>query len=370
MQGSAKDASAEQSKAQQERSWIERLMAGAPTGADECLRLARAIVHPWCYRRAGGGEPYGKWDDPGWRALYRIMVMVIEEWCREHPKKARWAAKRMKFDGMLWLSYKEKWGLMRWEVHGGEGLPRSLHRTIGRMEWILEAASAAMCMRCGRESEVRKPVEEKDGRWTHGWVNGVCDDCHRTHAHEERERDEARWNRRHIETGARQDEPPSEAETDAGLQRYLALLCHDHSGHDHWAYAGDVLKEWQAREDEARGQGTQSRPQTHCGVANNPPPVQAKPHQVRLGRWRYEEAEVCVNAKDAEDAAARAPNTSPEWSVGTEVSDAFVREVGSDEKISLRTRLRIEEHHGKTAALQAALETCRKTAREQAGKAR
>ena len=57
-----------------------------------------------------------------------------------------------------------------------------------------------------------------------------------------------------------------------------------------------------------------------------------------------EEAEVCVNAINAEDAAAKAPSTDLQWLGGTETSGAFVRGVEAEEKISLRTRLRIEEH--------------------------
>ena len=342
---------------QQDQDWIKRLMAYVPRGAQKGQKLARGIVHPWCYRRAGAEEDENGWDDPGWRALYRIMVLAIEEWCAKHPKKAKRMAQTMTLDAMLWLSYKEKWGAMRWEIHARGPQPRSLSRALGRMEWMLEVVSARMCQRCGRPAHIRAPRETNDKRRTDGWVNNVCNRCHRRHRHHNRQSDDARWETRHDGSSTRGNEPPSKAEVDAETDRYLTSLGPDRDDRDPWGYDRDVVKEWEARNEADREQRRETWPEPAASyrIQSAPPTPQPKAHQVRLGRWRYEEGEVTVQGFDGEDAAAKACEVDPKWRESAQVSGAFVLGVDTAGDGALRTELRIEERHGETAMLEAVL---------------
>ena len=359
-------------RAQQDRDWIERLMARAPRWAQEGQTLARGIVHPWCYRRAGTEEDEQGWDDPGWRALYRIMVLAIEHWCTSHPKKARRMTQGMTLDAMLWLSYKEKWGSMRWEVHAKTPLPRSLCRALEHTERILECISARMCQRCGRPSYIRKPRQTGDPRSQYGWVNNVCDQCHRRHRHGNREREEVRWHARHDGTERVRDEPPSKAEVDTETDRYLASLEPDHDEPNPWGYAADVVEEWEARKaaDSEEQRKRWPGPEVSYGIHHDPAPPKPTTHQVRLGRWRYEEAQATVEALDSEDAAAKARDAEPKWGDTTQVSGAFVLGVDSAAQSALNTELRIEEHYGEIAMLQAVLDERTESTRARARNAR
>ena len=224
-------------RAAQERDWIERLMAAGPAGIfGEGPRLARGIIHPWCYRRARAEGADARWDDPGWRPLYRIMVATVEQWCQHHQWSARRTVKRMTLEDMLRLWYKEKWGAIRWEVRATSALPRSLREVVARTAWILEGASTCVCQRCGRTSQIRQPQPTE--RNPHGgWVNSWCDECHRNTAHEERERDDATRRAGGNGHAPRGSAPESRAETEVRIERYLASLRPFHGETDPWTYA-------------------------------------------------------------------------------------------------------------------------------------
>ena len=359
---------ATEARAAQERDWIQRLMAAAPAESfGEGAHLARGIVHPMCYRRASAEGDAAQWDDPGWRPLYRIMLMTIEDWCAKHPRRARRAAGRMTFEDMLWLWYKEKWGVMRWEIHGGSTLPRSLRETIARTEWVLETASASMCQRCGRASQVRgQERETQRGRQYYGWVNTVCDACHRAGAHEKRELAEARWAQAPAAWERRSGPPPSRTETDVGVEDYLARLRPYDEATDAWHYARDVLEEWEARRETERGAHGPLRPRVHCAAEAARTPAEPATHRVTLARWRYEEAVVEIDAGDAEEAAALAGQAETQWTASARTSEAFVESVEGEAPSGPRTALRIEERHGETARLTEALEARREAAQAMA----
>ena len=344
-------------RATQEHEWRTRLMAAAPArDPSEGGRLARGLVHPTAYERAREAADTGRHGSGGWHVLYRVMLMVIEHWCATHPEKARAAIEAVPFDAMIRLHYKEKWGLMRWEIEANGALPRSLTRTIDAMEEVLESASAMICQRCGRPSSVRVP--ERKGSTFGGWVSTLCDACHATEREEERAREEARWAKAPDPRG---DGPASRAQTEVESARHIASLVDDGHGNEQWEYAHDVLEEWRARE----GRGTRSAGtyRAHAAARRDPPP---STHGVRLGRWRYEEAEIEVEASRADEAAAQALEADAGWRASEGVGPAFVRSVAGPEGPSLRAALRIEEHHGESAALETALEARREAARAQA----
>lgn len=349
-------------RAAQERDWIERLMAAAPAGIfGEGPCLARGIVHPWCYRRARAEGADDRWDDPGWRPFYRIMVATVEEWCQHHQWSARRTVKRMTLEDMLWLWYKEKWGAMRWEVRATSALPRSLREVVANTARILEGASTCVCQRCGRASQIRQPQPTERNPYG-GWVNSWCDECHRNTAHEERERDEAKRRAGGNGHAPRGSAPESRAETEVRIERYLASLRPLHGETDPWTYAEDVLEEWWAREKGERGAAMPRRAK-HGFTAPGSAPARRTSHRVTLGRWRYEEAVVELDALDAEAAAALANWASVEWTPSARMGAAFVRNVEGDASQTLRTALRIEEQHGESARLEQALQARRENAR-------
>ena len=350
----------------QERDWIARLMAAAPAARfGEGAHLARGIVHPMGYQIATADHEDGPGWDTGWLALYRIMVMTVETWCEKHPGTARRATRKMTVEDMLWLGYKEKWGRMRWEIHASAQIPKGLTESVRQTAQVLESASGTMCQDCGRPSSVRTEWEgtEENGRRV-GWTNSLCNGCHRTRSEESRRREEARWAREPVHRRRGKEAPPSQAESETYIETHLAELRPVQEDHDRWAYAEDVLKEWQIRSRGEQGVGRRLPPSSLCTCAAVREETETSPHTVRLGRWRYEEAVVEIDATGREEAAARARDAEVEWTSTEEASAAFVRGVRSEATPTVRTTLRIEEQHGETAALEATLAKRRNALRE------
>ena len=341
----------------QERDWIARLMAAGPAGPfGEGARLARGIVHPRSYQRAAAeGEP--KWHrDAGWRTLYRIMLMTIEQWCQDHLEEARRAVRHMTFEDMLWLFYKEKWGEMCWEIRAKKQTPEGLTRTVLRTAWLLEAASAEICQSCGAPSSVRAEFRGPPGEESmYGWVNTLCDTCHRSWREERREEAERRWGGDRSDWRAPSEPPPSRAETEVEVEQYLTRLRPFDEDDRRWRYAHDVLEEWERRESAGRKWGNGSKAPFPVECTPAPAAPETAEHTVRLGRWRYEEAVVEINAGEPEEAAGRAREAELTWTPTERTSEPFVHQVHGSETHTVRTALRIEERHGETATLEAAL---------------
>ena len=355
---------AERARIAEERAWIARLMAVIPeSGFNDGRRLARGLVHPHCYERAASPRETGRWGDAGWRSLYEIMLMRIEQWCDEHPKQAARAIKGMTFEDMIYLYYKEKWGGMRWELRTSARTPRGLCDAMRRLSYILENASTQLCQYCGHVGQVRSPLD--DAGHNNGWVNTVCDACHRTRTFDEHQRQSDEWAIERAGGGARGEGPPSRAESEVEFEGYLASLKGWDGDRRHWELDADVLSEWQAREDAKHAQGSKWRTPVHysaAGPAPGPPPERI--HAVTLGRWRYEEAQVEVRARDAEEAAERALEADATWAPSAQRSAPFVMRSEGPEPTALRAALRIEEAHGETARLEETLAMRTERARE------
>ena len=276
--------------------WKERLMATAPAGC-EGARLARGLIRPHAYKRAvemGEGED----RDRGWTVLYRTMIREIENWCAAHPEQARKMVDAMKREDLLWLGYKEKWGAMRWEMHPDAVFDPDLREHIWETEIKLEKMSTEICQDCGRHSRIRAPGDDEGT--LNGWVGTACDACRREEGERRAEREERGWEDRsrlwHGDEG-----PESRTERTVAFEDQIARLNASRWNElpsEEFAYAADVIEEWDAE----RGHSDYEWNRT----GKEPAELPEAEHEVVLGRWRYEEAKVRVDAFDPEQAAERA----------------------------------------------------------------